>query len=117
MKYVDLNDLQLASYNELIRLKFLEDKTLDQLTSFEKREISNKIYEKLGDTFLSEVLTYDENSGKLKGISFNFNEVNAFKEMILLFALCYVNDMNFNEYFNLKIRDRMDEINKYKSNF
>ena len=33
--------------------------------------------------------------------------------MILLFALCYVNDMNFNEYFNLKIRDRMDEINKY----
>ena len=52
----------------------------------------------------------------MKGISFNFTESNAFKELILLFALCYVNDMNFNEYFNLKIRDRMDEINKYKSN-
>jgi len=116
MKFVDLNDLQLASYNELIRLNFLEDKTLDQLTSFEKREISNKIYEKLGDTFLSEVLTYDENSGKLKGISFNFNEVNAFKEMILLFALCYVNDMNFNEYFKLNIQDTANEINKLKSN-
>ena len=117
MKYVDLNDLQLASYNELIRLNFLEDKAKEELTEHEKIVISDKIYERLGDTYLSEVLTYDENTGKLKGISFNFTEVNAFKEMILLFALCYVNDMNFNEYFNLKIRDRMDEINKHKSNF
>jgi hypothetical protein len=116
MKYVDLNELQLASYNELVRLNFLEDKTKEELTEHEKQLISNKIYERLGDTYLSEVLTYDENDGKLKGISFNFTETNAFKELILLFALCYVNDMNFNEYFNLKIRDRMDEINKYKSN-
>ena len=116
MKYVDLNDLLLASYNELIRLNFLEDKTKDELSEHEKKIISDKIYERLGDTYLSEVLTYDENTGRLKGISFNFTEGKAFKELILLFALCYVNDMNFNEYFNLKIRDRMDEINKYKSN-
>lgn len=112
-KYVDLNDLGLASYNELIRLKFIENKEKSKLTSQEKEEISNKIYEKLGDTYLSEVLTYDKETGKLKGISFNFNEINAFKEMILLFSLCYVNDMNFNEYFNLKIKDRLDEIDKY----
>lgn len=112
-KYVDLNDLGLASYNELIRLQFIEDKDKSELTTHEKEEISNKIYEKLGDTFLSEILTYDNKTGKLKGISFNFTEINAFKEMILLFALCYINDMNFNEYFNLKIRDRLDEIDKY----
>ena len=116
MKYVDLNELQLASYNELVRLDFLENKPKEELTEHEKRIISDKIYEKLGDTYLSEVLTYDENTGRMKGISFNFTESNAFKELILLFALCYVNDMNFNEYFNLKIRDRMDEINKYKPN-
>ena len=116
MKYVDLNELQLASYNELIRLEFLENKTKAELTTYEKKMISDKIYERLGDTYLSEVLAYDEETGKLKGIEFNFTEGRAFKELILLFALCYVNDMNFNEYFNLKIRDRMDEINKYKSN-
>jgi len=111
MKYVDLNDLELASYNELIRLEFLENKTKEQLTEREKTIISDKIYEKLGDSYLSEILTYDKDSGQLKGISFNFKEVNAFKEMILLFALCYVNDMNLNEYFKLNIRDRMNEIN------
>ena len=116
MKYVDLNDLQLASYNELIRLNFLENKAKEELTEHEKKVISDKIYERLGDTYLSEVLTYDENTGKLKGISFNFTEVNAFKEMILLFALCYVNDMNFNEYFKLNIQDTANEINKLKSN-
>ena len=111
MKYVDLNDLELASYNELVRLNFIENKTKNELTEREKKLISDKIYEKLGDTYLSEVLTYDEETGKMKGISFNFTEHNAFKEMILLFALCYVNDMNLNEYFNLNIRDRINEIN------
>ena len=110
MKYVDLNDLGLASYNELIRLNFIDNKTRDQLTIHEREVISNKIYEKLGDTYLSEVLTYDKETGKMKGISFNFTEINAFKEMILLFALSYVNYMNINEYFNLKIRDTYNPI-------
>lgn len=112
-KYVDLNELEIASYNELIRLNFLENKPKEELTDHEKQLINNKIYEKLGDTYLSEILEYNKTTGKLLGISFNFKEINAFKEMILLFALCYVNDMNLNEYFKLNIHDRLDEIDKY----
>lgn len=116
MKYVNLNELGLASYNELIRLNFIENKPIEQLMDFERKAISDKIYEKLGDTYLSEVLTYDEITGQMRGIEFNFTEQNAFKEMILLFALCYVNDMNFNEYFKLNIYDTLNETNKHKSN-
>jgi len=104
MVYVDLNDLGLASYNELIRLKFLEDKEKDLLTHGEKKKINDKIYEKLGDTFLKDTLQYE--NGQISHIEFKFTEITGFTYMILIFALAYINDMDLNEYFNLKILEK-----------
>lgn len=103
MNYVDLNDLGLISYNELIRLKFLENKDRDLLSSGEKLEINNKIMEKIGDTYLEEVFKYENK--KLVGIEYNFTEGRTFKELILLFALCYINNMDLNKFFSLKIQN------------
>ena len=106
MEYVDLNDLGLASYNELIRLKFIEDKDKDLLSTAEKYSVSDKIYEKLGDKFLEQVLQYKD--GHLYAIQFKFNDVGIFTYLILIFALAYVNDMDLNNYFNLKIKNKYE---------
>ena len=103
MQFVDLNDLGLISYNELIRLHFLENKDRDLLSSAEKNDISNKIQEKLGDTYLEEVFKYEDK--KLVAIDYKFTEGRSFKELVLLLALCYVNNMDLNEYFTLKIQE------------
>lgn len=103
MNYVDLNDLGLMSYNELIRLKFIENKDRDLLSAGEKLEISNRLCEKLGDTYLEEVFKFKDN--KLIGIEYKFTEGRTFKELILLLALCYINNMNLNDYFSLKIQE------------
>ena len=102
MNYVDLNDLGLMSYNELIRLKFIENKDRDLLSAGERLEISNRLCEKLGDTYLEEVFKFENN--KLIGIDYTFTEGRTFKELILLLALCYINNMDLNNYFSLKIQ-------------
>ena len=102
MNYVDLNDLGLISYNELIRLKFIENKDRDLLSAAEKLDISRKLMEKLGDTYLEEVFKYENK--KLIGIDYTFTDGRSFKELILLLALCYVNNMDLNNYFTLKIQ-------------
>ena len=103
MNYVDLNDLGLMSYNELIRLKFIENKDRDLLSAGERLEISNRLCEKLGDTYLEEVFKFENN--KLIGIDYTFTEGRTFKELILLLALCYINNMDLNNYFSLKIQE------------
>jgi len=100
--YIDLNDLGLASYNELIRLKLLENKDKELLTPEEIELINEKIYNKIGDTLLKEIFQYKD--GKLFIIKYNFNNIGTFTQMILLFALAYVNNMNLNDYFNLEIK-------------
>lgn len=103
MNFVDLNDLGLISYNELIRLKFIPDKDRDLLSAAERNDISHRLCEKLGDTYLEEVFKFQDN--KLIGIDYTFTEGRTFKELILLLALCYVNNMNLNDYFSLKIQE------------
>ena len=103
---VDLNDLCLASYNELVRINFLENKSIDELNSKEIYEISAKIYEKLGDKFLEHTLRLDQN-GKPKQIEFFFNEKLTYIELILLFAACYVNKMDLNLFFELKPKNNL----------
>ena len=93
MNFVDLNDLGLISYNELIRLKFLDNKDRDLLSAGEKLDISQRLMEKLGDTYLEEVFKYDDKEKKLIGIEYTFTEGKTFKELILLFALCYINNI------------------------
>lgn len=100
--HIDLNDLGLASYNELIRLKLLENKDKELLTPEDVDIINEKIYNKLGDTLLKEIFQYKD--GKLVIIKYNFNNIGAFTQMILLFALAYVNNMDLNDYFNLEIK-------------
>lgn len=100
--HVDLNELGLASYNELIRLNLIEKKDKEFLTNEEIYNINQIIYNKLGDTLLKEVFQYKD--GKLSHIEYKFNKIGAFTQLILIFALCYVNDMDLNNYFNLSIK-------------
>lgn len=98
---VDLNELCLASYNELVRIKFLEDKKLEELSYPEIYEMTAKLYEKLGDKFLEHTLRLDEN-GKPRAVEFNFNEKMTYIELIILFAICHINKMDLNLFFELK---------------
>lgn len=100
---IDLNDLGLASYNELIRLKLIPDKSRNLLTPSEINNINEILYNKIGDTLLKEIFQYKD--GKLSHIDFKFNNIGAFTQLILLFALCYVNYFNLNDYFNLDIKE------------
>ena len=100
--HIDLNDLGLASYNELIRLKLLENKEKEFLTPEDIELINEKIYNKLGDTLLKEIFQYKD--GKLSAIKYKFNNIGVFTQMVLIFALAYVNNMDLNDYFNLEIK-------------
>lgn len=100
---VDINDLGEASYNELIRLKFIDDKPRNELTSLEIEKINAKIYERIGDNLLNQIFKYD--NGKLSHIEYRFNEIGVLTEFILIFALAYVNNMDLNQYFGLNIKD------------
>ena len=98
---IDLNDLCLASFNELKRIKFLDDKNIEDLSYNEVYNMTAKLYEKLGDKFLEHTLRLGEN-GKFESIDFTFNENMTYVELILLFAICYINKMDLNLFFNLK---------------
>lgn len=100
--HIDLNDLGLASYNELIRLNLLSNKDKELLTPEDIELINEKIYNKLGDTLLKEIFQYKD--GKLSAIQYKFNNIGVFTQMILLFALAYVNNMDLNKYFGLDIK-------------
>lgn len=100
---VDINNLGLASYNELIRLEVLPDKDRNQLTKEEIANANEIIYNKLGDYLLNQILRYDH--GKIVAVNYNdFNEVGGFTQLILILALCYINKMDLNMYFNLPIK-------------
>ena len=101
--YTDLNDLCLASYNELIRLKLIPNKERNLLTPDEIQNINEIIYNKLGDTLLNEILEYK--NGKITTVNYKFNNIGTFTQLVLLFALCYVNYFNMNDYFNLEIKE------------
>lgn len=102
---IDLNELCLASYNELIRINFLENKSIEELNSKEIYNISAKLYEKLGDKFLEHSLRLDEN-GNYKSIEFIFNEKMTYIELILLFAICHINKMDLNLFFELHPKNK-----------
>lgn len=99
---VDLNNLGLASYNELIRLKVLKDISRDQLSKEELEEANDIIYHKLGDYLLRQILEY--NHGHVVKVDYKgFNEIGGFTQLVLILALCYINKMDLNMYFNLPI--------------
>ena len=99
---VDINNLGLASYNELIRLQVLKDKKRDELTKEEIEEANEIIYNKLGDYLLKQILKYDH--GHLITVDYKeFNEVGGFTQLVLVLALCYINKMDLNNYFNLPV--------------
>ena len=100
---VDLNELGEASYNELIRLKFLEDIPKRYLTKENIAKINYKLYEKMGDVLLKQIVKYDDNL-KAKEIEFGFNRNGAYTQLILCLALCYANGMDLNDYFDLKVK-------------
>lgn len=101
MSFADLNELEIASYNELRRIKFIDDKDKELLTSEEIQEVNNKIYEKIGDLLLKQVLQYKE--GKLQQMEYKFNSRGIYVQLILFFALCYINNMDLNDYFQIKV--------------
>ena len=98
---IDLNDLCLASFNELKRIKFLDNKNLEELSYNDIYKMTAKLYEKLGDKFLEHTLRLDEN-GKFEAIDFRYDENMTYIELILLFAICYINKMDLNLFFNLR---------------
>ena len=100
---IDLNDLGLASYNELIRLKLFPNTERSLLTPDEINDITSIIYNKIGDTLLKEIFQYKD--GKLSHIEYKFNNIGAFTHLILIFALCYVNYFDLNEYFDLGVNE------------
>jgi len=99
--YADLNELEVASYNELRRIGFLEDKDKELLTPEDIKEANDKIYEKIGDKLLSQILQY--NNGKLERLEPKFSNRGVYTQLILLFALCYINNMDLNDYFQIKV--------------
>lgn len=101
MSFADLNELCISSYNELRRLNFIEDKDKEMLSQEEIQQINNKIYEKIGDLLLNQILTYED--GKLKEMDYKFNSKGIFTQLILFFSLCYVNNMDLNDYFQIRI--------------
>lgn len=110
--YVDLNELGLASYNELIRLKLIENKERDLLTPNDLSKINEAIYNKIGDTLFKETIKYNED-GEFSNMDYSFNNIGAFTELILIFAQCYANNMDLNKYFSLTIMKDNEKTNKY----
>ena len=98
----DLNDLGLASYNELIRLGLLDNVEKKYLTKEQITKINAIIYEKIGDCILNQMVKYEDKEPV--AIDFGFNQTGAYTQLILVLALCYANGMNLNDYFDLKVR-------------
>lgn len=98
----DLNELGLASYNELIRLKVIDDIEKKKLTKEDIQKINAIIYEKIGDCILNQMIKYK--NMEPESIDFGFNQVGAYTQLILCLALCYANGMNLNDYFNLTVK-------------
>lgn len=98
----DLNDLGLAAYNELIRLGLIDNIEKKYLTEKDILKINRIIYEKIGDCILNQMVTYK--NMEPESIDFGCNQVGAYTQLILALALCYVNGMNLNDYFNLKVK-------------
>ena len=103
--HIDLNELGLASYNELIRLKLLRNKPKDELTQADIFKANEIIYNKIGDTLLKETLKYNDDGTVSTEVNYSFDNIYAFTHLILIFALCYINSMNLNNYFNLTLFD------------
>lgn len=101
MSFADLNELTEASYNELRRIGFIPDKDKEMLTSEDIQEINNKVNEKVGDLLLAQTLQYKE--GKLEQMNYKFNNRGTYTQLILMFTLCYVNNMDLNDYFQIKV--------------
>ena len=100
---VDLNELGLASYNELIRLELLKDIKKKDLTKEQILTNNAIIYEKIGDCLLNQMITYNKDK-EPESIDFGFNQTGAYTQLILVLALCYNNGMNLNDYFDLKVK-------------
>ena len=98
----DLNYMGLASYNELIRLKVLENIPKEELSKEDITKANEILYNKLGDYLLNQILEYKD--GHVQKIDYKFNETGGFVQLILVLALCYINDMDLNNYFNLPIK-------------
>ncbi len=98
----DLNYMGLASYNELIRLKVVPDIPKDELTEEDLTKDNEIIYNKLGDYLLNQILEYKD--GHVQKIDYKFDETGGFVQLILILALCYINNMDLNNYFNLPIK-------------
>jgi len=102
-KYVDLNDLAEASYNEMIRLKVMPSKNPRELTNDERASLGELLYDKIGDNLLDWAINYE--NYRPTSVQFKFDEMKMFKTLVLDFAMCYLNGMDLNEYFSLEIRD------------
>ena len=100
---VDLNELGLASYNELIRLELLENIKKQDLTNEKILQNNAIIYEKIGDCLLNQMVTYNKDKDP-ESIDFGVNQTGAYTQLILVLALCYINGMNLNNYFDLKVK-------------
>lgn len=100
---VDLNDLGRAAYNELIRLKFIDNIEKNQLNENDLSLINYKIYNKMGDNLLSQIVDYNDELDPNE-LKFDFDRTIAYTQLILNLALCYANGMNLNDYFNLKVK-------------
>ena len=101
MAIADLNELCESSYNELRRIGFIEDKDKEMLTQEDIDNINDKVYQKIGDLLLNQCLKY--NKGEIQHMDFTFNSNAIFTQLIMFFTLCYVNNMDLNNYFQIKV--------------
>lgn len=101
MSYADLNELGFLSYNELRRIGFIPDKDKEFLTGENIQELNEKLYEKIGDLLLKQILEYKD--GKLQQMSFRFSQQGIYVQLVLMLAMCYINNMNLNNFFELKV--------------
>lgn len=102
--HVDLNELGEAAYNEFKRIKFFnENIDHERMTDEDLFKCNDAIYNKIGDILLKQIVKYKDFQPDY--MSYDFNSTAGYTLLLLVLALCYINNMNLNDYFNIRLRE------------